>query len=124
MPHPIHLARVYDPPAPEGGARLLVDRLWPRGIAKAGLALDGWPKPLTPSDGLRRWFHADPGRWDDFAIRYHEELAAATAAEAVAACLDLCRQGPVTLLTAARNPARSHASVLRDHLLALQEPQP
>lgn len=122
MPFPIHLARVYDPPAPDGGARLLVDRLWPRGIAKADLALDGWPKALTPSDGLRRWFHADPGRWEDFAIRYREELA--TAAEAVAACLDLCRQGPVTLLTAARNPARSHASVLRDYLLARQEPHP
>lgn len=115
MPFPIHTARVYDPPDPQGGARLLADRLWPRGVAKAALPLDGWAKAAAPSDALRRWFHADPeGRWPEFQNRYRAELAANP--EAVAECLAWCRKGPVTLLTAARDPARSHAHVLAEYL--------
>lgn len=105
-------ARVYDPD-PGPGLRVLVDRLWPRGIPRHRLPLDAWWKDLAPSDGLRRWFHADrEGRWEEFARRYREELHAqppAVIREALAAC----RRGPVILLTAAREPERSHAAVLR-----------
>ena len=111
---PIRIGRVYDHGAEEG-ARLLVDRLWPRGLAKADLKLDGWPKDVTPSSELRKWFHADPSaRWPEFRERYRAELAASP--DAVAACLDRCRKGPVILLTATRDPEHSQAAVLRDFL--------
>lgn len=114
MDHPIYLARVYDPPRAGDGLRVLLDRLWPRGISKAVLKADHWPKELTPSNDLRRWLHADPARWDGFAPRYRAELAAVP--DAVATCLDWCRAGPVTLMTAARAPEHSHVAVLRDYL--------
>lgn len=116
MRFPIRIARVYDhDPAAVQGARLLVDRLWPRGIAKADLHLDDWPKTVTPDTGLRKWFHADPeARWPDFRSRYRAQLDSMP--DAVAPCLDWCRKGPVVLLTAARDPERSHAAVLRDFL--------
>lgn len=114
MTHPIHIARVYDPPGPADGARLLIDRLWPRGVAKASLMLDEWPVAITPSGELRRWFHADRAQWPEFVVRYRAELDAAP--EAVAACLAWCRKGPVTLLTAAKEVEQSHATVLRAYL--------
>ncbi|MDR0808584.1 MAG: DUF488 family protein [Gemmobacter sp.] len=117
MSLPILIARVYDPPGTWIGACLLVDRLWPRGVTKAELPLEGWPRDLTPSTALRKWFHADPSQWEEFRQRYLDELAARP--EAMADCLALCRRGPVTLLTAARDRERNHAIVLRDHLLAL-----
>jgi uncharacterized protein YeaO (DUF488 family) len=112
-PFPIRIGRVYDHRA-EAGARILVDRLWPRGVTKAALALDAWPKDVTPSTELRKWFHADPSRWPEFCERYRAELAARP--EAVATCLGWCRKGPVVLLTAARDPGRSQAAVLREVL--------
>lgn len=113
MAHPVRIARVYDPSG--DGTRLLVDRLWPRGVARDSLHLSAWPREAAPSDALRRWFHADRSRWPEFAERYRAELEADP--QATAACLDWCRRGPVTLLTAARDPDRSHVPVLRDHLL-------
>lgn len=113
-PH-LRLGRVYDEIDAEAGARLLVDRLWPRGIAKARLALDAWPVGITPSSELRRWLHADPSRWEAFVTRYRAELDAAP--DAVETVLDWCRAGPVILLTAARQPEHSHAGVLRDYLV-------
>lgn len=110
----INLARAYDPPTAMTGARLLVDRLWPRGVAKAKLQLDDWPKEVTPSTALREWFHADPDRWPEFRKRYEAELAANP--EAVEHCLTWCRKGPVTLLTAAHDREHNHAVVLRDWL--------
>lgn len=113
----IHVARVYDPPETWPGAHILVDRLWPRGIAKADLRLDAWPKALTPSNELRKWFHADiPARWPEFRQRYGEELKAST--EAVEECLAWCRKGPVTLLTASTDRDHNQAVALRDYLLA------
>lgn len=112
--HPIYLARVYDPLDSTTGARLLADRLWPRGVAKADLGLSAWLKGAAPSDGLRRWLHADLGRWNEFTTRYRAQLDATP--EAVEACLDWCRHGPVTLLTAVRDPEHSHAAVLKDYL--------
>ena len=115
-PPSLIVARVYDPPESMLGARLLVDRLWPRRVSKASLRLDDWPKEVTPTTGLRQWFHADPGRWPEFRWRYEAELAAN--ATAVEHCLDWCRKGPVTLLTAAHDREHNHAVVLRDWLEA------
>lgn len=115
-PNLIYVARVYDPIVPEHGARLLVDRLWPRGLAKAQLSLDGWPKAVTPSTALRQWFHADPSRWPEFQTRYRAELQADS--QGVQECLDWVKKGPVTLLTAAHDRQHNHAVVLRDYLLA------
>ena len=111
----ITIARVYDARMADGRARLLVDRLWPRGLTKAELALDAWLRDVTPSTGLRRWFHQDPAHWDAFRERYQAELSANPTAVSVAE--DWCRRGPVTLLTAARDRTHNHAVVLRDHLI-------
>lgn len=111
----IELHRVYDA-APTAGARLLVDRLWPRGVAKADLALDDWIREAAPSDDLRHWFHADPTRWPEFVDRYTAELDRAP--DAVARLLGWWAKGPVTLLFSARDPAQNNATVLRDYLIA------
>lgn len=110
----VTVARVYDPLDSMVGARLLVDRLWPRGLSKERLRPDDWPKEVTPSTELRKWFHAGSGGWSEFRERYEAELAAHPAE--VKRCLDWCRKGPVTLLTAAQDPEHSHAAVLRDWL--------
>lgn len=110
----IRIARVYDAPDDTDGARLLVDRLWPRGLRKQALGLDAWIREVAPSPVLRSWFGHDPAKWDEFSARYGAELVANAAA--VETCLDWCRQGRVVLLTAARARAHSHAIVLRDHL--------
>lgn len=113
---PLIVARVYDPPESMAGAHLLVDRLWPRGISKARLHPDDWPKEVTPSTALRQWLHADAGRWLEFRERYEAELAANPAA--VERCLEWCRKGPVTLLTSAHDREHNHAVILRDWLEA------
>ena len=114
----IHLCRAYDVRAgvETVGARLLIDRLWPRGIAKADLPLDAWLKDITPSSALRKWFGHDPAKWAVFTKRYLDELRAEP--QAVADALDWCRKGPVTLIYAAKDTAHTHALVLRDHLAA------
>ncbi|WP_079171260.1 MULTISPECIES: DUF488 domain-containing protein [unclassified Streptomyces] len=120
LPHHLRLRRVYDPPQPEDGTRILVDRLWPRGLAKADARIDEWPKPLTPSTELRRWFHdqdtEDAAGFAEFRHRYETELAAPEPAAALDGLRRLTRAGPATLLTASRTPDRSHASILRDLL--------
>jgi uncharacterized protein YeaO (DUF488 family) len=113
----IILARVYDPPADDGRARLLVDRLWPRGVARSKLPLDGWLRDLTPSAELRRWFHRDKvGRWAEFQRRYRAELDALPQ-DTLAPALQLCCRGPVTLLYAGHDPDLAHATVLRAFLI-------
>ncbi|PZT70236.1 DUF488 domain-containing protein [Streptomyces sp. SW4] len=108
----VRVRRIYDPPGPDDGVRVLVDRLWPRGLAKDAAAVDEWPKALTPSPGLRRWYHAGEGSYEEFAERYEAELDGAEAARALDGVRELLREGPVTLLTASRNPETSHAAVL------------
>ena len=112
--------RIYDAAEPADGYRVLVDRLWPRGIDKASAALDDWAREITPSDRLRRWFHADRSRWPQFARRYRRELEAQ--AEAIAALRARARARPVTLLSAARDLEKSHVAVLRRVLAAPQAP--
>ncbi|MFE6409179.1 DUF488 domain-containing protein [Streptomyces sp. NPDC057837] len=108
----VRVRRVYDPPEPQDGQRVLVDRLWPRGLAKDAARVDRWPKALTPSTELRRWYHAGEGSYEEFAGRYEAELAGAEAAEALEELRELARAGDVTLLTASKTPAESHAAVL------------
>ncbi|MGK8510144.1 DUF488 domain-containing protein [Nocardia asiatica] len=109
--------RVYDAPDPDDGVRVLVDRLWPRGITKAQARVDRWPRALTPSTELRRWFHADrDARGPEFARRYRAELAAPDVRQDLRELRALAAEGPVTLLTAVQDPANSHVPVLLDVL--------
>ncbi|MFD7704670.1 DUF488 domain-containing protein [Streptomyces caelestis] len=108
----VRVRRVYEPPEPDDGVRVLVDRLWPRGLAKDAARVDEWPKGLTPSTELRRWYHAADRPYEEFRERYEAELAAPEAAELLDRVRELAGRGPVTLLTAARSPETGHAEVL------------
>jgi uncharacterized protein YeaO (DUF488 family) len=109
--------RVYDEPSPQDGVRVLVDRLWPRGISKERAQLDEWAKDAAPSDGLRRWFHAAPvdGR-DEFAERYAAELAGPEQQQRLEELRAQAAEQIVTLVTAAKDLEHSHISVLLEHL--------
>jgi uncharacterized protein YeaO (DUF488 family)/alkylated DNA nucleotide flippase Atl1 len=109
----IAIKRIYDPPAKMDGTRVLVDRLWPRGIAKTKARVDVWMKEVGPSTALRTWFGHDPARWAEFQRRYHRELANSGAVREVA---DLARRGPITLLFAAKDEEHNNAVALRDYL--------
>ncbi|MFF0109972.1 DUF488 domain-containing protein [Streptomyces hirsutus] len=108
----VRVRRVYEPPEPDDGIRVLVDRLWPRGLAKDLARVDEWPKGLTPSTDLRRWYHTGERPYEEFRGRYEKELATPEAAELLDHVRDLATQGRVTLVTAAREPETSHAEVL------------
>jgi uncharacterized protein YeaO (DUF488 family) len=110
----ILLKRAYERPAPEDGRRFLVERLWPRGVRKADLRLDGWLKEVAPSPELRRWFGHDPRKWPEFKRRYFGELRATE--DALAALRDASRRGPVTLVYGARDTKHNAAVVLREYL--------
>lgn len=112
----IKVKRVYDPPGPEDGARILVDKLWPRGLTKEAAALDDWLKALAPSDVLRRWYHAHPDEWDAFRVSYRKELEAPAAREALAALKARAKKGRVTLLFASKNLERNNADALAEFL--------
>ncbi len=109
-------ARVRDEDAPVG-ARILVDRLWPRGVSKTRARIDYWAKSLTPSTELRRWFHADrDARYDEFAARYRAELDDADTSEDLSAIRKLAVDTQIVLLTDAKQPAESHVPVLTEWL--------
>ncbi|HSU99590.1 MAG TPA: DUF488 domain-containing protein [Roseiarcus sp.] len=110
----IRVKRIYDPPDREDGARVLVDRLWPRGVSKERARLTLWLKEIAPSDGLRRWFGHDPARFAEFARRYRAELSANS--EAVGRLEELVKTGRVTLLYGARDEEHNEARVLADCL--------
>ncbi|MCM1948044.1 MULTISPECIES: DUF488 domain-containing protein [Streptomyces] len=113
----VRVRRVYDAPAPDDGVRVLVDRLWPRGLAKADAHIDEWPKALTPSTELRRWYHGPgEGDYDEFRRRYEAELAAPDAADALDRLRTLAETSPLTLLTATKHPETSHTTVLKEAL--------
>ncbi len=112
----IHLKRAYDPPAPADGRRILVERLWPRGVTKEAAQLDAWVKEISPSPELRKWYAHDPEKWPEFQRRYRAEL------ESNRSGIEELRQamgtGAVTFVFAAKDPERNSATVLRDFLLA------
>jgi uncharacterized protein YeaO (DUF488 family) len=109
----IRIRRVYEPPAADDGRRVLVDRLWPRGLSKDKARVDEWLKEVAPSHELRRWFGHDPARWEEFRRRYREELAGGAAFARLQA---MAREGPLTLVYAARDEAHNDAVVLAELL--------
>lgn len=112
----IGIKRAYDPPAPEDGLRVLVDRLWPRGLKREGAKIDLWLKAVAPSADLRRWFGHDPARWPGFQDRYRAELAGNAALDELRA---IVKQGQrVTLLFGAKDTEHNNAVVLRAVVLA------
>ncbi len=110
----VQLKRIYEPAAAEDGYRVLVDRLWPRGISKQRAHLDAWLRELAPSDALRKWYGHRPTRWEEFQRRYAGELKAHP--EAVERLVAQARQGPLTLLYASRETERNNAAALKLHL--------
>jgi len=112
----IQVRRVYDEPVPADGARVLVDRVWPRGLRKDALRLDEWAKDVAPSAELRTWYSHDPAKFGEFRRRYIAELAAPGAREALARLRGLAAGQPVTLLTATKDLDLSQAAVLAELL--------
>jgi uncharacterized protein YeaO (DUF488 family) len=109
----IEIKRVYEKPSRTDGVRILVDRLWPRGLKKEDAALDHWAKDLAPSSELRKWFDHKPKRFEEFARRYRDELKHNPAVETAHS---YAKHGHVTLLYAAHDPACNQAVVLADYL--------
>lgn len=118
----VRVGRAYDEPTDQDGTRVLVDRLWPRGLAKAKASFDEWCKQIAPSTELRRWYGHDPALFPEFRRRYHRELTSAERAAALAHLRELARQRPLTLLTASKDVAISEATVLAE--LIEQSPSP
>jgi len=115
-PARVLVGRVYDPPTEADGIRVLVDRLWPRGMTKDRAALDEWCKDVAPSHELRRWYGHDPERTAEFARRYCEELAGGEQSVALAHLREISTDHTVTLLTSTKDPVLSHLNVLIDLL--------
>src|SRR4051812_2426007 len=110
--HRVQVRRIYDAPMPDDGTRVLVDRLWPRGISKTRAHLDEWCKQIAPSTELRNWYHHTPELFEEFSRRYTAELDDPEPAAALAHLTDLAAQQTLTLLTATKNPDISEAAVL------------
>lgn len=111
----VRIKRAYDPPSPDDGARILVDRMWPRGITKAKAAIAQWMKDVAPSTELRQWFGHDPERWEEFRRRYEAELAGKSVL--LEELRDIARKGPLTLVYSAHDELHNQAVVLRDTLV-------
>jgi uncharacterized protein YeaO (DUF488 family) len=119
----IQVKRIYAKPARTDGTRVLVDRLWPRGVSKGRAAIDAWLRELAPSDALRHWYHARPEIWLTFRKRYLKELAQPEAAEALDELYRLADQPkPLTLLFASKNEERNNATVLKELLEGMRKP--
>lgn len=118
----IQIKRVYQPRAKSDGYRVLVDRLWPRGVSRSGAQIDLWLKEVAPSTRLRAWFAHDPAKWAEFQRRYHAELASQEAA--LASLADRARRGIVTLVYSARDERHNQANALRSFIQALLRSAP
>lgn len=110
----IQVKRVYEPASPRDGKRFLVERLWPRGMKKENLKMDGWLKDVAPSNELRRWFAHDPAKWAEFQRRYHTELRSHS--DALTPLMAAARRGTVTLLYSAHDVEHNNAIVLKGYL--------
>lgn len=115
----LRIRRVYEPPEPADGYRVLVDCFWPRGLTKESARIDAWRRDLAPSDALRRWFGHDPARWPAFRERYRAELLSPSRRTLLDELACRMREGTVTLLFAARDAARNNAVVLAEVLGAI-----
>jgi uncharacterized protein YeaO (DUF488 family) len=116
MRRELRIKRVYQAPDPDDGLRVLVDRLWPRGLSRERARIDLWLKEIAPSDALRRRFHGDPAGWEAFKTAYYAELQQPPAQPAVRELLDRLNREPVTLLFAARDETRNNAVALQEWL--------
>ena len=114
--------RVYEKPARSDGTRVLVDRLWPRGLTKSAAAVDQWLRDLAPSNELRNWYHSNQGGWSMFRKRYLRELGQPAAARALEKLYQLARRGKVTLLFGSKNEDRNNAVVLKELLDGARKP--
>lgn len=112
MAHDVNVRRIYEEPLETDGTRVLVDRLWPRGLSKEKARLDQWCKAIAPSPGLRKWYAHDPELFEEFSRRYRGELQTPQAAEALDHLRVLAEHGPLTLLTATTDATISEAAVL------------
>ncbi|CQR57992.1 hypothetical protein PRIO_5605 [Paenibacillus riograndensis SBR5] len=113
----LRIKRIYAPPEAADGRRVLVDRLWPRGVSKESAQLDDWMREAAPSPELRKWFAHKPDKFAEFAVLYEEELQSEPAAGEMERLCDWARESPVTLLYAAKDERHNHARVLRDAVL-------
>lgn len=113
---PVALKRVYETPDAGDGTRVLVERLWPRGLSKERARVDLWLKEVAPSNELRKWYSHDPARFAEFRRRYEEELATEPARSAFAQLRQMAARERVTIVFAAHDTELSNAAVLRDHL--------
>lgn len=118
----VAVKRVYEKPTRRDGKRVLVDRLWPRGLTKEAAALHQWLRDLAPSDELRIWFHAHPSAWAAFRKQYLKELADPQATQALATLYELAGKGKVTLLFASKNEDHNNAIVLKELLEGARKP--
>jgi uncharacterized protein YeaO (DUF488 family) len=118
--HQLRIKRVYKPPDDGDGVRVLVDRLWPRGLSRERAQIDLWLKEIAPSDVLRRRFHNDPAGWEEFKAAYYAELGQPEAQSAVRSLIDRLAREPVTLLFAARDESRNNAVALKEWLEQLE----
>ena len=117
------LKRVYDPPAADDGTRVLVDRLWPRGLTKVEAALDAWLKDVAPSHELRKWYHAHPAQWEKFRKKYLEELTTEVGHHALQELYDLAAsRRQLTLLFASKSMDQNHALILKNLLEGKRKP--
>ncbi len=112
----IDTAKVHDPPGPATGRRVLIDRLWPRGVSKERAAVEKWLKEIAPSDGLRRWYGHDPDKWDEFRRRYEKELAGRPAE--VEELLAMAREGDLVLVYGSKERRFNNAAALKAYLEA------
>ncbi len=114
----VRLKRVYDERSPDDGVRVLVDRVWPRGIGRAQAAIDEWLRDLGPSTELRKWFNHDPGRWEEFKARYRAELSAPEQRLRLEHLRDLARKQPLTILYGAKDREHNQAVVIAEEIEA------
>jgi len=114
----VGIKRVYETPTKEDGCRILVDRLWPRGLTKENAKIDFWPKNLAPSTGLRQWYAHDPAKWGEFKSRYFGELRANP--QLLQELLTRVRRGPVTFLYSSKEERLNNAVALKEYLEALK----
>ncbi|GMV91686.1 MAG: hypothetical protein AMXMBFR82_14640 [Candidatus Hydrogenedentota bacterium] len=110
----VSIRRAYDPPTRNDGKRILVDRLWPRGVSKDDLAVNSWMKEIAPSNELRKWYGHDPQKWEEFKVRYRKELDAQP--DAIAELVEYATSGRITLVYSAKDTGLNNAVALREYL--------
>jgi len=118
----VKVRRIYDPVLPEDGTRVLVDRIWPRGVSKARAHLDEWCKDIAPSTGLRKWYSHDPALFAEFVRRYRDELSEPARAAALTHLHNLAKKRTLTLLTATKHAEVSEAAVLANLVASRKRP--